>query len=132
MSLRADSLDRLLSRYSFSLWMLLAGNASAIGLGELQGQPALGDSIRLEVPLLGAEKLHLDAACFRLVQPSGPGDLPWLKKATLSVRKGAPPVLEIRSGAPLREPLLHHEKYVELLLLQLRNVQYQMGLFLPP
>lgn len=105
-------MDRLLSRYSFSLWMLLAGNASAIGLGELQGQPALGDSIRLEVPLLGAEKLHLDAACFRLVQPSGPGDLPWLKKATLSVRKGVPPVLEIRSGAPLREPLLQIGVYL--------------------
>jgi len=105
-------LDRLLSRYSFSLWMLLAGNASAIGLGELQGQSALGDSIRLDVPLLGAEKLHLDAACFRLVQPSGPGDLPWLKKATLSVRKGTPPVLEIRSGVPLREPVLQIGVYL--------------------
>ena len=106
MSSGANSLDRLVSRYSFSLWMLLAGNASAIGLGELQGQSVLGESIRLEVPLLGAEKLHLDAACFRLVQPSGPGDLPWLKKATLAVRKGTPPILEIRSGAPLREPVL--------------------------
>src|SRR5574343_1905026 len=86
--------------------MLLAGNASAIGLGELQGQPALGDSIRLEIPLLGAEKLPLDAACFRLVRPSGQGDLPWLKKATLTVRTGTPPILEIRSGAPLREPVL--------------------------
>ncbi len=105
-------MDRLVSRYSFSLWMLLAGNASAIGLGELQGQPALGGSIRLEIPLLGAEKLHLDAACFRLVQPSGPGDLPWLKKANLSVRKGTPPVLEIRSGAPLREPLLQIGVYL--------------------
>lgn len=105
-------MDRLVSRYSFSLWMLLAGNASAIGLGELQGQPALGDSIRLEVPLLGAEKLHLDNACFRLVQPSGPGDLPWLKKATLSVRKGTPPVLEIRSGVPLREPVLQIGVYL--------------------
>lgn len=106
MSLGAGSLDRLLSRYSLSLWMLLAGNASAIGLGELQGQPVLGESIQLEVPLLGAEKLHLDAACFRLIQPSGQGDLPWLKKAALTVRKGTPPILEIRSGVPLREPVL--------------------------
>src|SRR5574343_171342 len=106
MSSGAGSLGRLLNCYSLSLWMLLAGNASAIGLGELQGQPVLGDGVRLDVPLLGAEKIHLDAACFRLVQPAGSADLPWLKKAILTVRKGAPPVLEIRSSAPLREPVL--------------------------
>ena len=92
--------------------MLLAGNASAIGLGELRGQPALGDRIRLEISLLGAEKVHLDPACFRLVQPSSNGDLPWLKKAGLSVRKGTPPVLEIRSEVPLREPVLQIGVYI--------------------
>jgi pilus assembly protein FimV len=86
--------------------LLLSGTASAIGLGELRGQPALGERIGLEINLLGAEKLHLDAACFRLVQPASQDDLPWLKKASLSVRKGSPPVLEIRSEVPLREPIL--------------------------
>ncbi|MBP5988318.1 MAG: hypothetical protein KA538_14150 [Azonexus sp.] len=105
-------MNRLACRYSFPILMLLAGNASAIGLGELRGQPALGDRIRLEISLLGAEKVHLDPACFRLVQPSSNGDLPWLKKAGLSVRKGTPPVLEIRSEVPLREPVLQIGVYI--------------------
>lgn len=95
-----------MGRYSVSILTLLAGNAWAVGLGELRGQPALGERIRFEVSLLGAEKLNLDPACFRLVQPSGSSDLPWLKKGGLNVRRGTPPVLEIRSETPLREPIL--------------------------
>ena len=86
--------------------LALSGGVSAVGLGELRGQPALGERMQLEIDLLGAEKQKLDASCFRLVQPSGAGDLPWLKKAGLSVRKGVQPVLEIRSDAPLREPIM--------------------------
>lgn len=107
MSLKAVSLDRLVFRYSASLCMLvLSGSVAAVGLGELRGQPVLGNSIRLEIALLGTEKQPLDAACFRLVQPDGSSDLPWLKKASLSIRKGVPTLLEIRSEAPLREPIL--------------------------
>lgn len=86
--------------------LLVPGLASAVGLGELRGQPYLGQGLSVEIDILGAEKINLDAACFRLVQPAGSGDMPWLKKAGLSVRKGAPAVLEIRSEAPLREPIL--------------------------
>lgn len=88
------------------IFLTLSGGVSAIGLGELRGQSALGDRLRLEVDLLGAEKLVLDPACFRLVQPSGGGDIPWLRQASFSVRKAAKPVLQIRSEAPLREPIL--------------------------
>lgn len=84
----------------------MSGGASAIGLGELRGHPALGERLRLEIDLLGADKLSLDPACFRLVQPTGGGDLPWLTKAGMSIRKATPPVLEIRSEIPLREPIL--------------------------
>jgi len=84
----------------------LSGGASAVGLGEMRGQPALGERMRLEIDLLGAEKQKLDAACFRLVQPSGSGELPWLKRAVFNVRTGTPSVLEIRSDLPLREPIL--------------------------
>lgn len=107
MSLKAVSLDRSVFRYSAVLCMLaLSGHVAAVGFGELRGQPVLGNSIRLEIALLGMEKQQLDAACFRLVQPDSSSDLPWLKKASLNVRKGASPVLEIRSEAPLREPIL--------------------------
>lgn len=98
---------RLISPYFLPLILLtLSGGVSAIGLGELRGQSALGDRLRLEVDLLGAEKLVLDPACFRLVQPSGGGDIPWLKQASFSIRKAAKPVLQIRSEVPLREPIL--------------------------
>lgn len=84
----------------------LSSGVLAIGLGELHGQPALGERLRLEVVLLGIEKQFPDPACFRLVQPVNVGDLPWLKQAVMSVRKSTPPVLEIRSELPLREPIL--------------------------
>jgi hypothetical protein len=107
LSLGAVSLNRFALRYSLPVLMLaLSGNVSAIGLGELRGQPVLGERIQLEIDLLGVEKQKIDASCFRLVQPTGSGELPWLKKAGLSVRKGAQPVLEIRSEAPLREPIV--------------------------
>lgn len=98
---------RSVSPYFLPLILLtLSGGVSAIGLGELRGQSALGDRLRLEVDLLGAEKLVLDPACFRLVQPSGESDIPWLKQASFSIRKSAKPVLQIRSEIPLREPIL--------------------------
>jgi len=84
----------------------LSGGVSAVGLGELRGQPALGERLQLSIVLLGADKQVLDATCFRLIQPSGAGDLPWLKKAAMSIRKSTPPVLEIRSEIPLREPIM--------------------------
>ncbi|WP_428828298.1 FimV family protein [Azonexus sp. IMCC34842] len=87
-------------------FLVLSGSASAVGLGELRGQPNLGEQLRLEITILGADKQGLDANCFRLVQPEGGNDLPWLKKATFSLRKGNPPVLEIRSDVILREPIL--------------------------
>ena len=88
------------------LLFALSEGVSAVGLGELRGQPTLGERVQLEIDLLAADNQKLDAACFRLVQPSGSGDLPWLRKASLSVRRGAQPVLEIRSDVPLREPIM--------------------------
>lgn len=98
-----------LSAFRYALPILLlasAGKVGAVGLGELRGQSVLGQGLHLEVGVLGAEKLALDTSCFRLVQPSDGGELPWLKKASLAFRKGKSPVLEIRSAEPLREPVL--------------------------
>jgi len=94
-------------RVSLPLFLIaLSGGAAAVGLGELRGQPNLGERLRLEIDLIGAEKQVLDATCFRLEHPATSDDLPWLKQAVLTVRKGAPQVLEIRSNSPLREPVL--------------------------
>jgi pilus assembly protein FimV len=97
------------SVFRFSLPVLLlslSGVVSAVGLGDLRGNPVLGESLRLEITLLGAPKESLDANCFRVVPPSDAGDLPWLKKASISVRRSTPPILEIFSEIPLREPVL--------------------------
>lgn len=100
-------LDRLAGRASVLLLaLLLSSNVSAVGLGEMRAHPILGEPIRLEIALLGAEKQKLDASCFRLVQPSSSDGLPWLRRGAMTVRAGASPVLEIRSEVPLREPIL--------------------------
>ena len=52
------------------------------------------------------EQQRLDASCFRLVQPTSTDDLPWVRKASLALRRGAETVLEIRSEVPLREPIM--------------------------
>ncbi|KAB2926587.1 MAG: hypothetical protein F9K30_06275 [Dechloromonas sp.] len=81
--------------------------AFAVGLGELRGQPVLGERLRLEIDILGAERgKALDASCFRLIRPASADDLPWLQQASFSVRSGRVPVLEIRTHAALRDPLL--------------------------
>jgi len=90
----------------------LSGEAAAIGLRELRGKAALGDKPRFEVDMLGAGARSLDSSCFRLTKPAGDDDLPWLKQATFSVRRGHPPVLEIRSSVPLVDPVLAVAVYV--------------------
>lgn len=105
--LRPVSLNILAFRPCLPLILLAFWNgASAIGLGELRGQPFLGEQLRLEIVILGVDKQLPDPTCFRLVRPEGADDLPWLKKATLSVRRETPPILEIRTDAILREPIL--------------------------
>lgn len=100
-------LDRVAGRLAVSLLaLILSERVFAVGLGDMRGQPVLGESIKLEVALLGVEKQKLDAACFRLAQPASSDGLPWLSKAAMAVRGGASPVLEIRTEAPLREPLM--------------------------
>lgn len=90
-----------------SLWLALLGVplvASAVGLGELRGQPAMGERLRLEIDIVGSARRSIEASCFRLIRPEGADDLPWLRQGNLSVRSG--PVLEIRSASPLRDPIL--------------------------
>jgi hypothetical protein len=107
MSLGFESVNKSTFRVLLSaVSIVLAGEAAAIGLGELRGQPALGDRPRFELDILGTGAGSLDPGCFKLKQPAGDDGLPWLKQASFSVRRGNPPVLEIRSNTPLSEPVL--------------------------
>lgn len=88
------------------LSLCASAGVSAVGFGELRGQPILGERLAVGVELLGAERPVPDASCFRVVPPAGGSDLPWLKRALLTVRPGTPALLEIRSDFPLREPIM--------------------------
>lgn len=90
------------------LMLLLAGPlpALAVGLGEMRGGAVLGERLRVEVDIIGADRRYPEASCFRLIRPAAGGELPWLQGASLSVRGGAKPVLEIRSTAILRDPVM--------------------------
>jgi pilus assembly protein FimV len=107
MSLGSGSLNIFVFRLSaIALSLVLSGEVAALGLGELRSMPSLGERPRLEVELIGVGKDTLDPSCFRLRLPASGDDLPWLKRATFSIRKGVPPILEIRSDSPLRDPIL--------------------------
>ncbi|HEX6733435.1 MAG TPA: hypothetical protein VF096_01365, partial [Azonexus sp.] len=86
--------------------------AAAIGLGELRGLPVMGERLHLEIDILNSGQRPPEASCFRLQRPGGSDDLPWLQQATLGVRSGAVPVLEIRSTKALRDPVLQLGVYV--------------------
>ena len=86
--------------------LIFSGSAAAVGLGELRGQPDLGERLRVEIEVLGAEKLALENGCFRLISPAGGDDLPALRAAVLEYRSSPKPTLIVRSHAPLREPIL--------------------------
>lgn len=86
--------------------LAFSSGASAVGLGELHGQPFLGDPLRLSIDIVGAEKPLPDASCFRIVSPRRPGDIPWLRQGRLSVRQGSAPAVLLESSQPLRDPLL--------------------------
>lgn len=106
MSLGCDEVNR--STKHFALLAALAaltGEAAALGLGELRGAPALGERPRMEVDILGGDRLATDPGCYQLRRPSSNSGLPWLKEGTLSVRSGKPPVLVIRSHLPINDPL---------------------------
>lgn len=93
---------------SIFLLALLGSPLSAVaaGLGELRGQPVLGERLRVEIDIIGADRRYPEASCFRLVRPSANNDLPSLQAASLSVRGSKVPVLEIRSTAILRDPVM--------------------------
>lgn len=113
MSLGSETVSHSIFRsFLIAALIALSGQAAAIGLGELKGKAVLGEKPRFEVDVLGVGAGSLDSSCFRLQKPAGDDDLPWLKQATFSLRRGHPPVLEIRSSVPLADPVLAVAVYV--------------------
>lgn len=106
MSLGCDEVNRSTKHLALlAALAALTGEAAALGLGELRGAPALGERPRLQIDILGSDRLATNPECFRLVRPSSDSGLPWLKQGTLRVRPGKPPVLEVSSHMPVTDPL---------------------------
>lgn len=83
-----------------------AGQASALGLGDMRSHSTLGGSLRAEIDVVTAGREIVDASCFRLVQPATDEGLPWLRQGSFTYRKGTPTVLELHSDKALVEPIL--------------------------
>jgi pilus assembly protein FimV len=83
-----------------------AARASAFGLGELHSTSHLGEHLSAEVDLIVGTNEKIDSLCFRLRAPSGGGDIPWLRHASLGLREGGTRRLSITSDQVMREPVL--------------------------
>lgn len=82
------------------------GEAAALGLGEVRSRSALGERLVAEIDVLAGPGEVVDSSCFQLRRPAGDGDLPWLGRASLSLRAGSPRVLEVRSSQNVADPVL--------------------------
>lgn len=76
----------------------------AVGLGDIRLHSRLGDRLYAEVDIELREKDRLLETCISLRQPAG--DMPWLERGTLTLRKGRHPSLVIRSATAIRDPIL--------------------------
>lgn len=87
------------------LLALWTTSAAAVELGEAQLRSRIGESLRIEIPLLGEGADSVSADCFRL--GNGNGDLPTVSGARLRVKGSGPRRrLVIDQRQPLNEPLL--------------------------
>jgi len=82
------------------------GAAHALGLGELRSDSYLGEPLKASIEVVSSGKEPVDSSCFRLRQPAGDHDVPWLRRASLALRKGQTNYLEIRSDQPANDPAL--------------------------
>ncbi len=86
---------------------LLSPLALALSLGAEQVTSALGQPLRMTVPLLGAITESLDARCFRVVTPSRTDGLSVVNQARIEVQStSTPPQLIIRGVRAVDEPIV--------------------------
>lgn len=104
---------RIVRNKRFFLPVLLApvlflggGAAHALGLGELRSNSYLGEPLKASIEVMSSGKEPVDSSCFRLRQPAGDHDVPWLRRASLTLRKGPVNYLEIRADQPTNDPAL--------------------------
>lgn len=81
--------------------------ALALSLGAEQVESALGQPLRMIVPLLGSGGDALEARCFRVVSPSRADGLSVIMQARIELQTSStPPLLIIRSNRAIDEPVV--------------------------
>lgn len=102
---------RLTLRVAWNLAIALAiggavPSAMALSLGGEQVTSALGQPLRMTVPLLGSTADALDTRCFRVVTPLRSDGLSVITQARIELQTNTnPPQLIIRSGRSIDEPV---------------------------
>lgn len=107
-------MSRRLSRISLALIMLLAGEAWALGLGEIKLQSALNEPLRAEIVLLSAtpeelSNLTISMASAETFQRYGLDRPVYLQSIAFQVRESGRSdgnVIEVRSATPITEPFV--------------------------
>ncbi len=85
--------------------LLTSGSVHAFGLGEIARLSAIGEPLRVQIRLVGAEP-DLDPRCLRL-SPQHTADLPWVRDARLAiVRELTDAYLVVSSPRPANHPVL--------------------------
>lgn len=96
----------LLRMVTAGVFLSLPAGAAAFGLGEILSTSRLGDPLRLEIGIVSQSGNLPDAQCFHFKQPRNAEETPWLKKASLSIRKSHPQVLVVTSPNRINDPIL--------------------------
>ncbi len=112
-ALRRRGTRRFAATAAIAVAIALAGSAPgalAFGFGNPQVQSALGEALRLRIPVLADADVELTPQCLRLVNDAD-DPLPTISALSgTQVRiegRGADRVLEIESRYPVNEPLVH-------------------------
>ena len=99
---------RLTARAGFALAIIaVSPPVFALSLGAEQVESALGQPLRMNIPLLGSTADALEARCFRVVSPSRTDGLSVIMQARIELQASStPPQLIIRSNRAIDEPVV--------------------------
>ena len=100
------NLDPAMRQIGLAVMIVCAGSAHAVGLGTIQVQSGLGQSLKLAVPLIGADSANLLASCvkFRIESLEGA----FIAEPLVSIVKSAQgqSSLQITTRQPVYEPAM--------------------------
>ena len=99
---------RVTARASFALVVAnVIPSAFALSLGGEQVASALGQPLRVVIPLLGSTADSLESRCFRMVTPARLDGLSSITQASIELQTNTnPPQLIIRSNRSIDDPVV--------------------------